>query len=632
MVPVLTPTDPPVCALCRGPITGRFEVSELAEVFCDAHAALPRCRLCGAPVPGDGRFCRPCAASAVRTQRQVAHRLPGIRRDLRAMGLQLRAPVRVRLVAALAPDGPPDAPDTETLGTTTHVGAEVVDLAVVADLPLPLFGGVVAHECMHAWLVQHGVTRLSAPITEGLCELAAYGWLGRQAEPRAAVLRAQTRSNPDPVYGDGFRAVSVVARRHGVRAVLASLVATGRLPGDDAAPGRTDPASEEETMTAFGRRWGPRAVALGPLLAAALAVPVAAGADPRPDPSAQPAPAPVQLVRLGGTLTEQDVAGLGRRLARNPADVLLLAVDRDLDLRPEAGPALAALVSGEPADRLAVWLRPGGSGQVAIAAGPLLYGLARVRIAKAAVAAGARTEGYSAAAGMGEDFAGRAAARLARKVVDGEWAADQPDPAAYLAAVGVTVAPASPPGATPVTGGPSGRRSGLLRLLGTVAAGLVLLLIVIGVLAVRRGGHRPGRWCGPTLPLRRRPEAVWAPVPLDPAVASPPGPRPPDGSAGAVRHPVSAARPASPVPVPARRGPLRPGPVRWEGVVVEPGLVDIEGRRTEVTWRGSERATPSPGAVVGVAEDIDGNLFAVSVTAVLPSPAPGTGARGGRLR
>ena len=241
MGPVLRPADPPFCALCRNPIAGHFEVSQLAEAFCDAHAALPRCRLCGAPVPGSGRFCRSCAASAVRTQQDVGHRLPGIRSDLRAMGLQLLAPVRVRLVATLALDGLPAATETETLGTTTYVGAEVVDLAVVADLPLPMFGAVVAHECMHAWLAQHGVTELSLPVTEGLCELAAYGWLGRQDEPRAAVLRAQTRSNPDPVYGDGFRAVSAVARRHGVRAVLASLAATGRLPGGDAAPGRTHP-------------------------------------------------------------------------------------------------------------------------------------------------------------------------------------------------------------------------------------------------------------------------------------------------------------------------------------------------------------------------------------------------------
>ena len=42
----------------------------------------------------------------------------------------------------------------------------------------------------------------------------------------------QIRSDPSPVYGEGFRAAHESFQRHGLRAVLDSVRATGSIPLD----------------------------------------------------------------------------------------------------------------------------------------------------------------------------------------------------------------------------------------------------------------------------------------------------------------------------------------------------------------------------------------------------------------
>ncbi|MFD0575714.1 protein DA1 [Dactylosporangium darangshiense] len=63
-----------------------------------------------------------------------------------------------------------------------------------------------------------------------MCELFAYAWLKQHGSPLARALREQFASNPDPVYGAGFRAVYAAVRAHGIDTVLDGVLLTGRLP------------------------------------------------------------------------------------------------------------------------------------------------------------------------------------------------------------------------------------------------------------------------------------------------------------------------------------------------------------------------------------------------------------------
>lgn len=230
-------TAPAACTLCGRPIGDRWLLDALYRAYCPEHGILSGCRLCAGPVvePG-GQLCPGCASTAVSDQATVRARLPRISGDLHAMGIRLTRPVRVRLVsepemAALCGPGMSTA-----AGVTVHQDQTILDLAVLGGLPNVEFGSTVAHESMHAWMVQRGFPPAPGPVVEGICQLGAYGWLRRQRDPLARLLIEAMERDSDPVYGEGFRRVRRAARRHGVRAVLATVRATGRLPGDGVTP------------------------------------------------------------------------------------------------------------------------------------------------------------------------------------------------------------------------------------------------------------------------------------------------------------------------------------------------------------------------------------------------------------
>jgi hypothetical protein len=217
------------------------------EVFCASHSDLPPCELCSAPVATEQPYCVRCAASAVISQQQVRRVVPRVRTGLLAMGLSLTTPVRVRLVSEREMEALSGEPSGTVAGLTVSHGLTVVLLSIVAGLPEVRFGSVVAHECMHAWMSQHGYPDLPQPIAEGLCQLAAFGWLRRQTEPRARLIEEVIENDPGPVYGDGFRQVRAAVRRHGLRRVLACVHATGTLPDPDARRAALRPVRKAST-------------------------------------------------------------------------------------------------------------------------------------------------------------------------------------------------------------------------------------------------------------------------------------------------------------------------------------------------------------------------------------------------
>jgi hypothetical protein len=222
------------CQLCRGELGATWMVTPLGERYCLAHEHTRTCRVCVAPVgSATAVLCHRCDRTAVHTQDQVRAAVPQVRQGLHRMGLRLATPVRVRLVGAAEMARMSRVTNTRsgaTLGLTVYTDTQVVDLVILAGLSSTEFGAVVAHECMHAWMAQRGFGDVAPPTAEGLCELAADGWLEQQDDPRARILRAAIAADPDPVYGDGFRQVRQSVRRHGLVPVLRAVRSGGGLP------------------------------------------------------------------------------------------------------------------------------------------------------------------------------------------------------------------------------------------------------------------------------------------------------------------------------------------------------------------------------------------------------------------
>ncbi|MEU0560467.1 protein DA1 [Dactylosporangium maewongense] len=236
----------PACTVCGSRPVLAYRQSLHGEVTCAAHPVLAECMFCARthadPAPPGWRpfaagmmRCPTCLADAVETQQDARLHLPSVRRQMTDIGLELPDRVRVRIVS------PEEAAATAGLVTTgvllglteqTTGGAEgtrVTGISIVAGLPPTYFGRAVAHEIGHAWLALRGRAPVDDVIEEGLCELFAYAWLRRHGTPMALELRRRLSTNPDPVYGGGFRTVHQAVRRHGVATVLDRLLTTGGL-------------------------------------------------------------------------------------------------------------------------------------------------------------------------------------------------------------------------------------------------------------------------------------------------------------------------------------------------------------------------------------------------------------------
>jgi hypothetical protein len=233
-----------VCTVCGRLPSGRFYVSSRGEVTCVAHLVAARCILCSLPTDsitddwkdlGDGVMrCPTCGVGAVADLQAVRAHLPTVRAELAGLGFGLERRVRVQLVTATELRS--RLPESGTTFGVTRVSysadgsSEALDVAVLRGLPPVWFGRTIAHENMHAWLAENGIRPRSNAIGEGLCELAAYGWLKGQCDPDAENLRQLIRVAPDPTYGGGFREVQAAVRVHRLTVVLDVLRRTGVLP------------------------------------------------------------------------------------------------------------------------------------------------------------------------------------------------------------------------------------------------------------------------------------------------------------------------------------------------------------------------------------------------------------------
>jgi hypothetical protein len=107
---------------------------------------------------------------------------------------------------------------------------DVLGIEIARGLPDINFGLTLAHEVGHAWLVQNNATNLEPSLAEGVCELFAAAWLKRRGTPVALTLRDFLATNPDPVYGGGYRMVRAAVVKHGMTDVLTYLRDHGSLP------------------------------------------------------------------------------------------------------------------------------------------------------------------------------------------------------------------------------------------------------------------------------------------------------------------------------------------------------------------------------------------------------------------
>jgi hypothetical protein len=167
---------------------------------------MPCCDACGRPA-GEGRWCQPCAVTAVTSPEQAQRLIHRVLRWAEGLGIVLDPAFVLRVTLT---DRPSDRPGH--LGSTLirHLVSSrgerrrVLGMSLRRGLPAHLFMGVVAHELAHVWTAIRR-WRLHPWAEEGLGELVAYRFYHDLGTPEALFLARRIEINPDPLYGDGFR-------------------------------------------------------------------------------------------------------------------------------------------------------------------------------------------------------------------------------------------------------------------------------------------------------------------------------------------------------------------------------------------------------------------------------------------
>lgn len=245
----------PRCAYCGQPLTREYLVDHWGTIYCKEHQGkFPSCSYCGRLVPpqqqeqgvrgGEEIRCPTCRASAIETTDQARPIFSRLIQWVNSQGLlynnlhlSLELVDRQKLGKLIA--GRTGTAGIHSQGvtlSTTHTlngkvtSIEVNGVAVLEGMPAVTFQGVTVHELGHVWLIVHGVKDLPLWAEEGFCEYLTHRYYTQLNTEESLYHARGIETNPNPIYGDGFRRVSAIVEAMGFQRFIETLQKTKKLP------------------------------------------------------------------------------------------------------------------------------------------------------------------------------------------------------------------------------------------------------------------------------------------------------------------------------------------------------------------------------------------------------------------
>jgi LIM domain-containing protein/protein DA1 len=242
----------PRCAYCGKPLMNEYLIDHWGTVYCKEHQGrYPTCSYCGRLVPpqqqepsAESIRCPICRASAVETVDQARPIFSRLIQWVNNQGLiynnlhlSLELADRQKLERLIT--GRAGTAGTHSQGitlSTTHtlnrkvVRSEVNGVAVLEGMPALSFQGVTVHELGHVWLIVHDIKDLASWAEEGFCELLTYRYYTQLNTDESRYHAKSIETNPDSIYGEGFRRVHAIADARGFQRFVEVMQRTKRLP------------------------------------------------------------------------------------------------------------------------------------------------------------------------------------------------------------------------------------------------------------------------------------------------------------------------------------------------------------------------------------------------------------------
>ena len=245
----------PICSVCGRRTSSWSSPDDGSFLACPECAQKPRCFVCETPTDGapldDGRaICPRCRAAAI-TDPDEAERIFRTVRSAMKSGLGLATNHRIAFSLVDRPtlhreaQGISDSPNElglfvhnikyrtverrnsrgRVLSRKTETTSEKFDIYALDFLPREVLEYVCAHELGHDWQAAHYPKIGDPAVKEGFAEYV--GWRYNRMRGRHRLNR-RIETNPDPVYGEGFRRIRRIADREGFEGVCRYLESQNR--------------------------------------------------------------------------------------------------------------------------------------------------------------------------------------------------------------------------------------------------------------------------------------------------------------------------------------------------------------------------------------------------------------------
>ncbi len=255
---------PTHCTVCgKMLVAGRFGVDLWGNIYCESHRReYSQCTACsrlvcprltgGGVTYTDGRLiCNLCRQTAVDTKEQAKPIVEKIAIWLHEIGVRFEGLIlKIDLknahemsqqrIGLLNHDNssPTGLGQGQFMGyivrAMEHHGKQkkrlVKGVTALSGLPRELFEGIMVHELGHAWLYLAHVDGLSPWQEEGFCNLLAYVFHKDRPTAEAKYYTKLLEQDPDPIYGEGFRQVRDIFKKHGFGEALNYTFYQQKLP------------------------------------------------------------------------------------------------------------------------------------------------------------------------------------------------------------------------------------------------------------------------------------------------------------------------------------------------------------------------------------------------------------------
>ncbi len=226
------------CFVCTEVISGMYYTDGFGNPVCSEHReSVSKCNSCGrflgsssGPSTGqrfpDGRLsCLTCLNSAVMDLEQARPIVDSIIALFGDFDIHIKGKIKLKLVSQGVLSESADGFLEDRLGVTLYqketlfygvFSRKNFRVHILYGLPRMHFKAIVAHELMHVWLYKNGPDDHEQRLCEGSCEYASYLALMSYGTKEARALVDHMLTNPDPIYGEGFRRVMNFVNRSGI--------------------------------------------------------------------------------------------------------------------------------------------------------------------------------------------------------------------------------------------------------------------------------------------------------------------------------------------------------------------------------------------------------------------------------